>query len=152
MLLSQILDAKHFLFADGFERWQDAIKASCQPLEADGTVDGEYAQQIIDCINKYGPYIVIAPMIAMPHSQENAKGVFKTAISFMRTKEIVAFDPEDREKDARLFFTLASQDHNQHLKNMSALACMLDDEALIEDLLAAESEEDLRSLCAKYNI
>lgn len=151
-MLSKMLDAKHVLFADGFASWQDAIKASCRPLEADGTVNSEYAQQIIDCINKYGPYIVIAPMIAMPHSQENAQGVFKTAVSFMKTKNIVQFDPNDREKDARLFFTIASQDHNQHLENISALATMLDNEALIDDLLAVDDEESLRKICKKYNL
>ncbi|SUO93580.1 PTS sugar transporter subunit IIA [Suttonella ornithocola] len=151
-MLSEMLDKKHFLFADSFATWQEAIRASCQPLEADGTVDNTYSQQIIDCINKYGPYIVIAPMIAMPHSQENAEGVHGTAISFMKTQEIVAFDPDDREKDARLFFTIATQNHEQHLKNISALAMMLDNEALIEDLLIAETEKDLRELCRKYHI
>ena len=53
-------------------------------MVADGTVEADYADEIIACIEKYGPYIIIAPDIAMPHSQENAKGVHKTAISFMK--------------------------------------------------------------------
>lgn len=151
-MLSKMIEKQHICFEEGFENWEDAIRASCKPLEADGTVDSTYSQQIIDCIHKYGPYIVIAPMIAMPHSQENAEGVNKTAVSFMKTKNIVKFDPNDDEKDARLFFTLASQDHNQHLENMSALATMLDNEALIEDLLACEDETALTAICSKYDI
>ena len=88
----------------------------------------------------------------MPHSQENAKGVHKTAISFMKVAETVAFDANDREKDARLFFTLASQDHEQHLENMSALATMLDNDALIGELLQAQNHDDLRVIAAKYGI
>ena len=119
---------------------------------ATGTVDAGYADEIIACIEKYGPYIVIAPDIAMPHSQENAKGVHKTAISFMKVNEAVAFDANDREKDARLFFTLASQNHEQHLENMSMLATILDNEALIAGLLAAQDTSDLRAIAAKYHI
>ena len=51
-------------------------------------------------------YIVIAPMIALPHAQENARGVYKTAVSFMKVEEVVKFDEEDREKDAKLFLQL----------------------------------------------
>lgn len=152
MLLTQMLDAGHVNFRERCTGWQDAIRAGCEPLVATGTVDAGYADEIIACIEKYGPYIVIAPDIAMPHSQENAKGVHKTAISFMKVNEAVAFDADDREKDARLFFTLASQNHEQHLENMSMLATILDNEALIAGLLAAQDTSDLRAIAAKYHI
>lgn len=152
MLLTQMLDAGHVNFRERCTGWQDAIHAGCEPLVATGTVDAGYADEIIACIEKYGPYIVIAPDIAMPHSQENAKGVHKTAISFMKVNEAVAFDANDREKDARLFFTLASQNHEQHLENMSMLATILDNEALIAGLLAAQDTSDLRAIAAKYHI
>ena len=152
MLLTQMLDAGHVNFRERCTGWQDAIRAGCEPLVATGTVDAGYADEIIACIEKYGPYIVIAPDIVMPHSQENAKGVHKTAISFMKVNEAVAFDADDREKDARLFFTLASQNHEQHLENMSMLATILDNEALIAGLLAAQDTSDLRAIAAKYHI
>lgn len=152
MLLTQMLNAGHVNFQERCADWQSAIRAGCEPLVATGTVDASYADEIIACIEKYGPYIVIAPDIAMPHSQENAKGVHKTAISFMKVNETVVFDADDREKDARLFFTLASQNHEQHLENMSMLATMLDNEALIADLLAAQNTDDLRAIAAKYQI
>lgn len=152
MLLTQMLDAGHVNFRERCTGWQDAIRAGCEPLVATGTVDAGYADEIVACIEKYGPYIVIAPDIAMPHSQENAKGVHKTAISFMKVNEAVAFDADDREKDARLFFTLASQNHEQHLENMSMLATILDNEALIAGLLAAQDTSDLRAIAAKYHI
>ena len=103
MLLTKMLAAGHVNFEPRFPDWQSAIHGGCKPLVADGTVEAGYADEIIACIEKYGPYIIIAPDIAMPHSQENAKGVHKTAISFMKVAEVVAFDADDREKDARLF-------------------------------------------------
>ena len=96
--------------------------------------------------------IVIAPDIAMPHAQGNTASVHQTAVSFMKVHEAVAFAADDRDKDARLFFTLASQNHEQHLENMSMLATMLDNEALIAELLTAQSNDDLRNIATKYGI
>ena len=141
MLLTQMLDAGHVNFKERCADWQSAIRAGCEPLVASGAVDAAYADEIIASIEQYGPYIVIAPDIAMPHAQGNTASVHQTAVSFMKVHEAVA-----------LFFTLASQNHEQHLENMSMLATMLDNEALIAELLTAQSNDDLRNIAAKYGI
>ena len=109
-----------------------------------------YVEAVINCVKKYGPYIIIAPNIAMPHSTEGAEGVNETAICFMKVEEPVHFDPEDPEKDARLFFVLASADHEKHLENMMRLSEMLMNEELVEELLEAKSKEDLLAIDKKY--
>jgi ascorbate PTS system EIIA or EIIAB component len=149
-MLKEFVDKKHYLFIDKVETWQEAVKLSCKPIEDDGTVDESYAQSIIDCITKYGPYIIIMPNVAMPHSQENAKGVNKTAISFMKVEEPVHFDLNDQDKDAQLFFTLASCDSGQHLQNMRKLSEMLMNEDLVKELTEATAPEDLLAIQEKY--
>ena len=104
----------------------------------------------MECVRKYGPYIVIMPKIAMPHSQEGAVGVNKTAIGFMKLEKPVSFDPNDPEKDAQLFFTLASCNPEQHLNNMMRLSEMLMNEELVAELLEAKGPEDLLRLQEKY--
>ncbi len=149
-MLKEFVESKHCKFAESAKDWKDAIRMSCESLEADGTVEANYKEDIIKCVEKYGPYIVIIPGVAMPHSQENALGVHKTAIGFMKLDKPVSFDPEDPEKDASLFFTLASCNPEQHLNNMSRLAEMLSNEDLIEDLKKANGPEDLLKLQEKY--
>lgn len=149
-MLREFVESKHCKFAESAKDWKDAIRMSCESLEADGTVEANYKEDIIKCVEKYGPYIVIIPGVAMPHSQENAVGVHKTAIGFMKLEQPVSFDPEDPEKDASLFFTLASCNPEQHLNNMSRLAEMLANEDLIEDLKKAKGPEDLLKLQEKY--
>lgn len=149
-MLKEFVEMKHFKFAEEASDWKEAIKMSCEALEADGTVESNYKDDIIACVEKYGPYIVIIPEVAMPHSQENAIGVHKTAISFMKLNKPVAFDENDREKDARLFFTLASCNPEQHLNNMMRLSEMLSNEQVIEALLKAESEKDLLEIDNRY--
>lgn len=149
-MLREFVEKKHYIFIDRAESWEDAIRIGCRPIEEDGTVDQTYADQIIECVKKYGPYIVLMPGVAMPHSQEDASGVKKTAVSFMKLKEPVSFDQNDPEKTATLFFTLASCDHNEHLNNMSRLSEMLMNEDLVEALQKAETPEDLIRLQENY--
>jgi PTS system ascorbate-specific IIA component len=149
-MLKEFVEKKHCKFADSAADWKDAIRMSCETLEKDGTVDEGYKEELIRCVEEYGPYIVIMPKVAMPHSQENAKGVNKTAIGFMKLNHPVSFEPGDEEKDAQLFFTLASCNSEEHLSNMSKLSDLLMNEELVEKLLEAQCEEDLLKLQKQY--
>lgn len=149
-MLREFVEKKHYLFAKEAADWEEAVAMSCRSLEADGTVDAGYADEIIACVRKYGPYIVIMPNIAMPHSQEGAAGVRKTAVAFMKLEKPVSFDPADPEKDAGLFFTLASCDPEQHLNNMKRLSEILMNGDLVAELEKAVCPEDLLRLQEKY--
>lgn len=149
-MLKKIIANNHVKFAESASDWRTAIRMSCEVLEADGTVEENYKEDIIRCVETYGPYIIIMPNVAMPHSQEFAEGVNKTAIAFMKLKHPVSFDSDDSEKDATLFFTLASCNPEEHLENMSMLAELLSNEELMEELKTIDSMEDLLKLEKKY--
>lgn len=143
MLLREIYESRHYALTDGPFLWQDAIRECCKPLEADGTVDPVYADEIIACVEKHGPYIVLIPGVAMPHSTENAKGCNKTAIGFMRCATPVHFEEGNPEKDAQVFFTLCDTDPDAHLANMTKLYAVLSNDEAIERLKAVQVPEDL---------
>lgn len=149
-MLREFVEKKHYKFASGASDWREAIRMSCESLEADGTIDASYEEDIIACVEKYGPYIVIMPNVAMPHSQEGAQGVHRTAIGFMRLEHPVSFDSEDPEKDAQLFFTLASCNSDQHIDNMVRLSEILMKEEVVEALGKAETPEDLLRIQELY--
>ena len=113
-------------------------------------VNAQYAEEIIRCVEKYGPYIIIMPDVAMPHSQEGSANVNKTAIGFMKLEKPVSFDPGDPEKDATLFFTLAASDSDQHMANMVRLSEMLMMDGVADALKAARTPEDLLTIQEKY--
>lgn len=134
MLLKEIVTEKRFAFFERAESWQDAIEKSCLPLVSTGCATPEYAQRIIECVQEFGPYIVIVPGLAIPHSTKGAPGVSRTAIAFAKFEQPVRFDEADREKDASLFFALAAVDEDEHVKNMRQLFKILSDEKLLEQL------------------
>lgn len=149
-MLRNFVENKHYKFADKADDWREAIRMSCESIEKDGTVEPGYKEEIIRCVEEYGPYIVIMPNVAMPHSQENSEGVNKTSIAFMKLEEPVSFEEGNPELDAQLFFTLASCDHDQHLENMQKLVELLLNPDVVEALTQAKSPEDLMQIQESY--
>lgn len=146
MLLKEIVEENRYAFYKEADNWKDAIKKSCAPLVATNCATEEYAQRIIECVEELGPYIVIVPGLAIPHSTKGAPGVQKTSITFAKFETPVCFDEQDREKDATLFFTLAAVDEEEHLKNMRQLFLILSDEELLEKLSRVSTAEELLAL------
>ena len=151
MLLKEIVAQKLCYFAESAASWQESIKLSCKALEDAGIVGEQYADEIVKCVAENGPYIVLMPGIALPHSMENSPNAFGTAIAFTKLAAPVSFDDADPDKSASVFFTLAATNDELHLKNMRKLFKMLTNEELCADLQKAASEADLLALDAKYS-
>lgn len=149
-MLKEIYENGYYSFKQKCDNWEDAIKLSYQPLLDNNIVETKYIDLVIECVKKYGPYIVIVPGIAMPHSTEGAEGCNGTAISFMKVEEEVDFDPNDPEKKAQLFFSLAAKDHEQHMQNIQSLMDTLMNEEIVEALMKATTKEDLLAIANKY--
>jgi PTS system ascorbate-specific IIA component len=150
MLLRDFAEKNRCIFVDSVDSWEEAIRKSCEPLMAEGIVDGSYAEEIIETVKNVGPYIVIIPGVAIPHCMECAKGAHGTAISFMKLENPVSFDDEDPEKTASVFFTLVSVNTEEHLKNMKQLFKMLTNEDLLAELMEVRTPDDLIRLDEKY--
>ncbi len=144
-MFKELVEKKHYSFHEGFDDWRDAVRAACQPLLDDGTIEKEYPEIIIGKVEELGPYIVIAPNICIPHA-ERGRGVNDTAMCFMKTEKPVSFDPNDPDKDARIFVVLAATDDEVHLNNLMQLSETLSDEAVVEKLLQAKTAEDLKAV------
>ena len=132
-------------FAEGFERWEDAVRAGAGPLIRDSAIEDSYITSMIECINKYGPYIVIAPDVAMPHAQGGGIGVNQTCMAFMKVAQPVHFS-DSPEHDARLLFVLASTDSDSHLDMLQALVEEISDEEFLADLLKVKNLAELQIL------
>lgn len=134
------------------DNWEEAVKVSCQNLIEKEIITQQYVDEIIDCVKKYGAYIVIVPGVAMPHSSEDSQGVLGTAISFTKMSSDVVFEEGNPEKNAQLFFTLAAKNSDEHVENISKLSEMLMTEGLIEALLAVENIDDYQKVMAEFTV
>ena len=150
-MLRSLVEKHHCKFMESVPDWQEAIRAGCRLLEADGCVDESYAELIIDCVHRYGPYIIIIPNVCLAHSQEHAGGVRKTGLSFLHLEKPVDFSlTEGESHPAQLIFALSAVTPEQHLQHVVALSDLLSIRGMPEHLAAATCEADLLRLQERY--
>ncbi|MDD4371488.1 MAG: PTS sugar transporter subunit IIA [Anaerostipes sp.] len=73
--------------------WEEAVREAGKLLYEDGAVEKQYIEGMVSNIKKNGPYVVIYPGIAVPHS-DTEMGVIKEAASIVRLKTPVKFYSE----------------------------------------------------------
>lgn len=120
--------------------WREAIRISVFPLENGGYVNEEYKDGIIGNLEKFGPYILIAEHIALPHARPE-QGAIESQVSITLFRKDIAFDKEG--STARLFVTLAAKDNESHLEALMKISELLSDEETVEKILESENEEKL---------
>jgi PTS system ascorbate-specific IIA component len=121
----------------------EAIKLAGDLLQESGRVQAEYVSSMIDAVDKFGPYIVIAPGIALAHGKPE-EGVIETGMSLVVIREPLAFGHGENDP-VELVFGLAAKDHSSHIQLMAELATFLGDSEKVNSLLQAGNLVQLRS-------
>ncbi|WP_424618402.1 BglG family transcription antiterminator [Abiotrophia defectiva] len=147
--LTDLLKEELIQQVDSVSTWQDAVGLAAQPLLAYGYIEESYIQAMIASINETGPYIVLAPKVAVPHASPDA-GVHQLGISLLQVKEPVDFsEDDDDDKKVQLIFVLAAVDSTAHLRALQELALILDDEEAIDSLIAASDPREILAIIDK---
>ena len=60
---------RHVQTAEKAEDWKEAIRMAASPLLENGSIRASYIDAMIHNVEVNGPYIVIMPDVAMPHSR-----------------------------------------------------------------------------------
>ncbi len=149
-MIEKIVEQGLTSYYDSFDNWEDAVAASYQGMLKKNIIKKEYIDEVISSIKEFGPYVVIAPQVAMPHSTCGSSNVSGTAFSFMRVKNPVIFDVEDSSKNARLFFSFAAEAEDAHLKNMVKLVELLINEEFVNELFDVNNDVELLEVLNKY--
>lgn len=145
-MLKELVEQNRVAFAKSFATWEEAVAAAAQPLLEQQAIEQEYVTAIIDCVKEFGPYIVIAPNIALPHAQGGqGKGVNETSLSFLKVEEPVHFS-DSPEHDARLLFVLASINNDDHLEKLAELVEEISEDDFVDQLLGATNVEELKKI------
>lgn len=117
-----LLDRKNVRILEKADDWKDAIRKSVMPLEEEGYVKAEYKEAIISGVEKLGPYIIVAPSIALPHARPE-QGVIKSQIAITLFRQEVQFEKKD--SAAQLFVALAASDSDSHVEALMTISEIL---------------------------
>ena len=127
--------------------WRDAIRLSGDGLVAGGATTNDYTDQMIAAVDEHGPYIVIAPGIALAHGRPS-DAVLHGGLSWVSLETPVEFGHPKNDPVA-LVIGLAAVDHTTHIEVLKAMAGVLSDSDARKRLEAAATSEEVRSLLAQ---
>lgn len=103
--------------------WEEAVRVAGELLVRKGVVEERYVESMVRTVKELGPYIVIAPGIAMPHARPE-DGVKQIGLSVVRLKKPVDFGHKTNDP-VQLVVALAAVDHSSHLQVLSELSGVL---------------------------
>ena len=121
--------------------WKDAIRLAGKGLVAAGFTTDAYTDQMIETVEKMGPYIVIAPGIAMPHARPE-DGALQVGVTVVALAEPVNFGNAENDPVSVAVF-LCAVDKTAHLQVLSDLMGLFEDEHFVDVASKAQSDEEL---------
>lgn len=123
--------------------WEDAVEAAAGLLVDAGAVAEEYVAACVAMVSEHGPYMVVAPGIALAHARpENGARSLGLAVAVLATP--VEFGHPDNDP-VDLVFAFGSPDSDQHVEMLAALAGGLSG-VLPERLRAATDDDEAAAL------
>ncbi len=140
-LLKDLLTEKTIRLNVEVKDWEEAVRIGGELLEKDGAIEHRYIDAMIDSVKDIGPYIVIAPGIAMPHARPES-GAKKIGMSLITLKNPVNFGNKENDP-VKIVVCLCAVDHSSHLKALSELVELLGDERFISTLLNSSSQDEI---------
>jgi mannitol/fructose-specific phosphotransferase system IIA component (Ntr-type) len=123
---------------------EEAIRIAGELLLTEGKIESSYIDAMVRAYKEVGPYIVIAPMIAVPHARPE-HGVKEKCVSIVRLKSPVLFGHPENDP-VTIVCAIGGTDDVGHIEVLQSLSTVLGDEAKFEKLLRTESLEEFMTI------
>jgi mannitol/fructose-specific phosphotransferase system IIA component (Ntr-type) len=121
--------------------WQQAVREAGKLLVRSGAVERRYVEAMIQMVKDIGPYIVIAPGVALPHARPE-DGVKRPCMSLVTLDPPVSFGNEHNDP-VTLVVAFGTPDKEGHIEALTELARLLGDAEALARMKGASSTEEL---------
>jgi len=138
MKLKEILGPRNIRLKVQVEDWRQAIRACGEILVRTECAEEKYIDAMIEVAEEFGPYIVIAPGLALPHARPK-DGCYKESVAAITLKDPINFGNEANDP-VKVVIALGVVDNKQHISLISELATYLQKEHIVEHLYKAKSK------------
>jgi len=137
-VLKDLLTEKTIKLRARAGNWEEAIRIGGELLVKNDFVEERYVDAMVSNVREMGPYIVIAPGVAMPHARPE-DGVKEVCMSLVTLEEPVVFDNKE---SVELILAFGATDHHTHLQALSDLMKLFSSSSYIDAILnASETKE-----------
>jgi PTS system ascorbate-specific IIA component len=123
--------------------WRETFELAGLGLVDSSRTTSAYTNEMIQAFEELGPYMVIAPGIALAHGRPS-ESVLETGLSLVTLSTPVVFGSTSNDP-VSLVIGLAAVDHDSHIDLMAALSELLMSEDTVNSLLRATNESEVRS-------
>ena len=123
--------------------WKETFELAGLGLVESSRTTSAYTNEMIQAFEELGPYMVIAPGIALAHGRPS-ESVLATGLSLVTLSTPVVFGSTANDP-VSLVIGLAAVDHDSHIDLMAALSELLMSEDTVNFLLKATNESQVRS-------
>jgi PTS system ascorbate-specific IIA component len=123
--------------------WRETFELAGLGLVESSRTTSAYTNEMIQAFEELGPYMVIAPGIALAHGRPS-EAVLATGLSLVTLSTPVVFGSTANDP-VSLVIGLAAVDHDSHIDLMAALSELLMSEDTVNFLLKATNESQVRS-------
>ena len=141
--MSANISLNNILIGQTAATWQEAIQTAAAPLVANKSITEEYIHQMIESVDKLGPYIVLMPGFALAHASPG-NFVLHTDISIATFREPIDFHSENG--PVSVVMCLACTDRTSHIEQLQVIAEKLMESSSIDKIAACKNKEELFSL------
>ncbi|MBM4464050.1 MAG: PTS sugar transporter subunit IIA [Chloroflexi bacterium] len=142
--LSKTLTEETIALGLSVRDWQEAVHEAGKLLVKAGMVEPRYIEAMVQMVKDIGPYIVIAPGVALPHARPE-DGVKKACMSLVTLSPPVNFGNEHNDP-VKLVVAFGTTDNKAHIEALTELARLLGDSTKLEGLARASSPEEILKL------
>ena len=143
-LLNQALAEGSISVRATASNWKQALELAGDALVRSNRTTPQYTEEMVQAFEELGPYMVIAPGIALAHARPS-EAVLGTGLALITLSEPVVFGSEANDP-VQLVIGLAAVDHDSHIDLMASLSELLMDVMKVNMLLQAENVEQVREL------
>jgi mannitol/fructose-specific phosphotransferase system IIA component (Ntr-type) len=137
-----IVEKKAVICGLEVDNWEDAILKGGRILIDNGAASEEYLSTIVKKCKDNGPYIVIAPGIAMPHARPE-EGALALGYGIVTLKTPVSFKDPDNDPISLLIFMAAPSVKEHNEEAVSQIADLCDDEEAVEAMMKASDATEI---------
>ena len=143
-LLADAFGEGSILIKESVDTRSEAIEIAGELLVQSGKAKHSYVASMLEAVERFGPYIVIAPGIALAHGKPG-EDVVETGLSLLVLKQAIEFKHAQNDP-VQLVFGLAAIDHESHMETMAKLAELLSDQDRVSTLLTSSDSDQIRVL------
>jgi PTS system ascorbate-specific IIA component len=142
-MLPAILDEGVILGATPTD-WREAVELAGTALTAAGAARPEYAAEMVRMIDQHGPYIVVAPGLALAHARPGPE-VVADGLAVVTLAMPVEFGHPYNDP-VRVVLGVAAASSESHLQAVAELANIFNDSDAVDRLARAGSPDEVRRI------